>query len=287
MKRICRTLAGAGSVLLLAACASGPTYRDVAASIPTLDGHLGRLYFLRSASILGAAIQPVIQLNGQIVGRSTPGGFFYVDEPPGTYTVITATEVEREITFDLAAGQTRYVRTAAGLGVLVGHVTPSLVWPETAEAEIQSLHYTGGSPPATGRAVRASGEAAAVRSHNVSTSAPAPASQTDNMSTHVTTAAGKEVRLSRHAAWNKQCATQPAPDLTFIREPAHGHIEIKTESFQLASTVTTNALCIGATVVGKVVYYVPEPDYHGDDQVDYRISSQYRTYTRTVSIKVD
>ncbi|HEX7908601.1 MAG TPA: DUF2846 domain-containing protein [Paraburkholderia sp.] len=287
MRRTCQALAGAGSLLLLAACASGPTFHDVAGSIPTLDANLGRLYFLRSASVLGAAIQPEIRLNGQVVGRSTPGGFFYVDEPPGTYTVVTTTEVERKISFDLTAGQTRYVRTAVGFGVLVGHVTPSLVWPDSAEAEIQDLHYTGAAIPTAARAVHASGAAAAVRSPAGTASAPAAAARTDSVSKRVTTTGGKEVKLSWHATWSKECVAGQAPDLTFIREPAHGHVEVKNESFQLTNTATMTAPCDGTTVLGKVVYYTPDPDYHGDDQVDYRISSRYRTYTRAVSIEVN
>lgn len=286
MTRTCQALAGAGSLLLLAACASGPTYNDVAASIPTLDANLGRIYFLRSASVLGAAIQPEIRLNGQAVGRSTPGGFFYVDEPPGAYTVVTTTEVERKISFDLTAGQTRYVRTAVGFGVLVGHVTPSLVWPDSAEAEIQDLHYTGNSIPAAAWVARASGTAAAVQSPAATASAPAAAAQTVSVLKRVT-AGEKEVKLSWHATWNKQCVAGQAPDLTFIREPAHGHVEVRNESFQLANTATMTAPCDGTTVLGKIVYYIPDPDYHGDDHVDYRISSRYRTYTRAVSIEIN
>jgi hypothetical protein len=287
MTRTCKALAAAGSLLLLTACASGPTYRDVARSIPALDANLGRLYFLRSASVLGAAVQPEIRLNDQVVGRSTPGGFFYVDEPPGTYTVTTATEVERKITFDLMAGQTRYVRTEVGFGVLVGHVTPSLVWPESAEAEIQDLHYTGDPVPATARAGHAPGATAAVRLPVASASATASAALADSVSKRVVTVGGRSVKLSQHATWSKHCVGEQAPDLTFIREPAHGHVEVKAESFQLTNTATMTASCDGATVLGKVVYYIPDADYHGDDQVDYRISSRYRTYTRSVSIEVN
>lgn len=207
----------------------------------------------------------------------------YVDEPPGTYTVVTATEVERKISFELTAGQTRYVRTAVGFGVLVGHVTPSLVWPDSAEAEIQDLHYTGNSIPA---AARASGAAAAVRPPAVTAPAPAAAAQTVTVLKRVT-AGEKEVKLSWHATWNKQCVAGEAPDLTLIREPAHGHVEVRSESFQLANTATMTAPCDGTTVPGKVVYYIPDPDYHGDDHVDYRISSRYRTYTRAVSIEIN
>ena len=88
-------------------------------------------------------IQPDILLNDQVVGRSTAGGFFYVDEPAGAYTVATATEVKRTVKFTLHTGETKYVRTSISMGVLVGHVTPTLDDPETAPQELEGLKYTG------------------------------------------------------------------------------------------------------------------------------------------------
>lgn len=96
---------------------------------------------------------------------------------------------------------------------------------------------------------------------------------------------GKEVRLSAHATWNKQCIGGESPDLTFIHEPAHGHIEVRSESFQLSHTASGS--CDGATVFGKVVYYIPNSDYFGQDRVDYSVVSRYRTYMREVSIEVN
>src|ERR1700686_5101650 len=82
--------------MLLAACASGPKYSDVKSSIPPLSSDQGRVYFYRSNSMMGSAIQPSIMLNGEKVGDSKPGGFFYVDRPPGNYEVVCGTEVERK-----------------------------------------------------------------------------------------------------------------------------------------------------------------------------------------------
>ncbi len=49
----------------------------MASSIPSLQIGRGRVYFLRSASMFGAAIQPDIRLNNEVVGESKPGGFFF------------------------------------------------------------------------------------------------------------------------------------------------------------------------------------------------------------------
>jgi len=52
--------------------------------IPPVGQDLGRVFFYRT-SILGAAIQPDVKLNGEKVGSAKPKGFFYVDRPAGAY----------------------------------------------------------------------------------------------------------------------------------------------------------------------------------------------------------
>ena len=76
-------------------------------------------------------------MNNEVVGRSVPGGFSYVDRPPGQYAVTTATEVENAVTFRLAAGETKYIKTAVTPGILVGHVTPTLEFPEQGQSDIK------------------------------------------------------------------------------------------------------------------------------------------------------
>ena len=133
------------AALLLGGCAaSGPKHADISGAIDPVDPDMGRIYFYRD-SFLGFAIQPEIRLNGDVVGKSTPGGFFFVDRRPGKYVVSSATEVENSIEFRLEAGQTRYVRTYMSLGVLVGRIQIHLVDPVQAVANLGDLSYTGDS----------------------------------------------------------------------------------------------------------------------------------------------
>lgn len=129
--------------LLVTACASGPKLAEVQSRIPTLQPDNGRIYFYRSSSMMGAAIQPSILLNGTVVGNSKPGGFFFVDQTAGPKEVSTSTEVEKKLTFALEPGQIRYVRTVIGFGVLVGRVYPELVDNATGEKELAEMSYIG------------------------------------------------------------------------------------------------------------------------------------------------
>lgn len=134
------TLVGAS---LLSACASGPKFADVEKSIPTMKPGEGRIYFFRSNSMMGAALQPDLRLNGQVVGSSKPGGFFYVDRPAGNYVASAATETEKTASFKLEAGETKYLRTSPSFGVLVGRIVVEIDDPSRARSEIQGLSYTG------------------------------------------------------------------------------------------------------------------------------------------------
>ncbi|MFG6459077.1 DUF2846 domain-containing protein [Roseateles sp. BYS96W] len=110
-------------------------------TIPTLKAGEGRVYFFRSDSMMGAALQPDIRLNKEVVGASKPGGFFYVDRPAGSFSAATATETEKTLSFTLDAGETKYVRTSPSFGVLVGRIVLELEDPKKAQAEIESLSF--------------------------------------------------------------------------------------------------------------------------------------------------
>ena len=124
-------------------CASGPKFDTV--EIPSLTSSQGRIYFYRDGSPVGSAVQPMIRLNGQEVGKSTPGGFFYVDTSPGNYEVACSTEAKKSLTFTLDPGQKRYVRTRVSMGLFVGHVTPSLEEEDVALQTLSGCSYTGQS----------------------------------------------------------------------------------------------------------------------------------------------
>lgn len=137
----------AGVVMLLSGCATGGfRYEEMSSAIPPLQGSACRVFFYRDASMVGAAIQPEIRLDGEVVGRSQPGGFFYVDTQPGRHLATSQTEVEARLEFDLAAGQTVYVASSVGFGLLVGRVQLNMKPEPAALVDLPSLRFTGVSP---------------------------------------------------------------------------------------------------------------------------------------------
>ncbi len=142
-----RSLLALVVVAVLAGCAAqGPLHKDVSASIPAVPSGKGRVYFYRPDTMFGAAMTSDITMNGRVVGRSVRGSFFYVDENPGDCKASASTEVERQVTFTLAPGETKYIKSTVSMGALVGRVNLELVSPGDATKEIAELHYTG-TPP--------------------------------------------------------------------------------------------------------------------------------------------
>jgi hypothetical protein len=128
--------------LCLVGCASGPRYSEINSKFTEPSAGSGRIFIYRT-TVFGAAIQPSVKINDQVVGSAVPQGFFYVDRPAGSYKISTSTEVKRDLSLTLDDGQTRYVQLVISMGFVAGHVSPELVENAKGEKDIRSLHYTG------------------------------------------------------------------------------------------------------------------------------------------------
>ena len=103
------------SFFMASCAASGPKFTELSNSISTLPPDTGRIFIYRT-SFLGAGVQPEVKLNGEIIGKAIPQGFFYADRKPGNYEVLTSTEVDRRLSLTLNSGQVRYVRLDVSFG---------------------------------------------------------------------------------------------------------------------------------------------------------------------------
>jgi hypothetical protein len=126
----------------LSGCATGPKFGDIGGTLPQLKSDSGRIYIYRT-TILGAAIQPDVKLDGQVVGSAKPKGFFYVDCAPGSHQISSSTEVTRTLSLTLEAGQVRYVRLNISMGFFVGHVYPELVEADQGKNDLTGCSYIG------------------------------------------------------------------------------------------------------------------------------------------------
>ena len=126
--------------VLLAGCAtSGATYSQMQATLAPPPAGDGRIFIYRTI-VFGAAVQPSVKVNGEVVGSAVPRGFMYLDRPAGNYTISTETEVTRTLSLTLAPGQIRYVRLNIAMGFFVGHVWPELVSDDEGKSDIGECH---------------------------------------------------------------------------------------------------------------------------------------------------
>lgn len=136
MKRLFALILSPVLSLMIASCASGPTYSEVKATLPPIPKGQGRIFVYRTA-LLGAAVQPKVKINDVVVGQAKPRGFFFADRLPGNYEVSATTEWKHKDELTLAPGQRRFVRLNMLPGLMVGHVSPEVVADEaTGESEI-------------------------------------------------------------------------------------------------------------------------------------------------------
>ena len=147
--------------LLQGCAATGPKGVEMASAMSSIPDGFGRIVFFRANSVAGAAVQPEIRLDGQVVGQSKPGGFFYVDAAPGRHKASASTEASSEVEIQVLPGQTQYVRSAISMGFVVGRVTLSVEGSFTAKGELMGLSYTGSQVPRVGVATDAQSSSAA------------------------------------------------------------------------------------------------------------------------------
>ncbi|GAB3771405.1 hypothetical protein GCM10028796_40090 [Ramlibacter monticola] len=141
-RTILKLACAAAAAVLVSGCATGPKHDEIASSIPSLKAGQSRIYFFRS-STFGAAVQPDIRLNGEVVGQSKPNGFFFVDRPAGNFLASASTETEKTLSFVTQPGETKYIRSFVSFGLMVGRVNLEPETPEKAKADLATLSFTG------------------------------------------------------------------------------------------------------------------------------------------------
>ena len=137
------------ALALLAACSTpvGTSYTEMSVSLPPLKAGEGRVFFYTPAVRFGGDVQPVIKLNGAIVGFAIASGFFFVDRPAGRYEATGVTAADGRLDFPLAGGETRYVRASPPSAFSVNAIHFLLVPATEGQADMASLVYSAIAAP--------------------------------------------------------------------------------------------------------------------------------------------
>ena len=138
MKRAAILISGL-VIIVLDGCANMPKFADYTRGVPPLKPGYGRIWFYRESRFVGSARHPEILLDGQKVGVSKPGGYFFVDRPAGTHLVTCESPQINECRLVLESGSTKYVRFVWEMGFWIGNLVPQEVSRTTALKELADL----------------------------------------------------------------------------------------------------------------------------------------------------
>ena len=127
------------AVLLLEGCVSMPNFSEYAKRLPPPTQGEGRILFYRESRFFGSARHPDILLDGEKVGESKPGGYFYVDRPAGNHVVMCESPRINECRLVLEPGSTKYVRFIWATEAWIGSLVPQEVSRTTALKELADL----------------------------------------------------------------------------------------------------------------------------------------------------
>lgn len=97
----------ASAFIIMQGCASGgPTYATVSKNLPEIANSSGRIFFYRDSKNQASLIQPNLYVDGQSIGSSVSGGFYYLDKPAGIYEIKCSSS---KISLRVEAGKTYYI----------------------------------------------------------------------------------------------------------------------------------------------------------------------------------
>ena len=141
MKRCTSLVLAIIAVSTLCSCAT-INFSDAEATIPNIASGEGRVFFYRNVAIYGGAMRADIFVDGEKVGRSIIGQVFYCDLDAGNHKISLDTIMYSGANvkdFDLADGQSRYVRTWIGGSGFGGRTNMEFVEPDLALPDLRKL----------------------------------------------------------------------------------------------------------------------------------------------------
>jgi hypothetical protein len=88
---------------------------------------------------------------------------------------------------------------------------------------------------------------------------------------HFNAAQGRDTRIRWFSTSDRQCRQQGFPVYTILSPPAHGKLSFREEwgaiNMPRAEVPHLAPQCRGKPILGKAIYYRPDPGYRGSDRV--------------------
>lgn len=107
--------------------------------------------------------------------------------------------------------------------------------------------------------------------------------QSQSQPSNVTVQSGKEVRLSTHGVFKKDCTPGPVPEVKAITPPKNGSFVVKTATVKTSAT----SACANKEGPAQVVFYQSKDGFAGSDAVTYQVkTASGQTQSHTVSLTV-
>jgi hypothetical protein len=82
---------------------------------------------------------------------------------------------------------------------------------------------------------------------------------------------GQDTRIKWHSTSDRQCRQQGFPVYTILSPPAHGELSYREEQGAIDMprkwVPHRSPHCRGRPILGKAIYYRPEPGFRGSDRV--------------------
>ena len=101
-----------------------------------------------------------------------------------------------------------------------------------------------------------------------------------------TTPAGQEVVVGTHTRWNKRCQFDKMPVVTVL-DPPHGGTVATRAGTKIAEGSVGSVTCNGREFPALLVFYQPNPGFHGQDRLRYRTDYGSSQTIATVTVYVE
>ena len=82
------------------------------------------------------------------------------------------------------------------------------------------------------------------------------------------TGQNETVRIGSHASWDTNCQGGPAR-VEIVAQPQHGHLSAQDGPITVTRVDRGSRRCLGQSIMGRVVFYTPQPGFVGLDQFYY------------------